>query len=114
MVEAQKKAAAPLLQARRVVVKVGSALLVDSETGRINRDWLETLIEDLEKGHYFTAAPRITAGVLELNAVGSNRRNLWSTGSRPDQEGSRRRLPLKGIQRLDNSSSSAEPPYMLL
>jgi glutamate 5-kinase len=28
-------------------VKVGSALLVDTETGRINRPWLETLIEDL-------------------------------------------------------------------
>src|SRR5258708_28937706 len=37
----------PLLQARRVVVKVGSALLVDQETGRLNRTWLETLIEDL-------------------------------------------------------------------
>src|ERR1700681_3651318 len=39
--------AAPLTQARRIVVKVGSALLVDAETGRINRAWLETLIEDL-------------------------------------------------------------------
>ena len=37
----------PLQQARRIVVKVGSALLVDAETGRINRSWLETLIEDL-------------------------------------------------------------------
>lgn len=37
----------PLAQARRVVVKVGSALLVDQETGRLNRTWLETLIEDL-------------------------------------------------------------------
>jgi glutamate 5-kinase len=37
----------PLQHARRIVVKVGSALLVDSETGRINRPWLETLIEDL-------------------------------------------------------------------
>ncbi len=37
----------PLGSARRVVVKVGSALLVDQETGRINRAWLETLIEDL-------------------------------------------------------------------
>src|SRR5580698_5481480 len=37
----------PLQQARRIVVKVGSALLVDAETGRINRTWLETLIEDL-------------------------------------------------------------------
>lgn len=37
----------PLIRARRVVVKVGSALLVDQETGRLNRAWLETLIEDL-------------------------------------------------------------------
>jgi glutamate 5-kinase len=40
-------ATSPLLKARRVVIKVGSALLVDQETGRLNRAWLETLIEDL-------------------------------------------------------------------
>jgi glutamate 5-kinase len=40
-------AAAPLAQARRVVVKVGSALLVDAESARVNRAWLETLVEDL-------------------------------------------------------------------
>src|SRR5690348_15179176 len=39
--------ASPLLQARRIVVKVGSALLVDQDTGRLNRTWLETLVEDL-------------------------------------------------------------------
>jgi glutamate 5-kinase len=39
--------AAPLLKARRIVVKVGSALLVDAESARINRAWLETLVEDL-------------------------------------------------------------------
>jgi len=37
----------PLASARRVVVKVGSALLVDGETGRLNRAWVETLAEDL-------------------------------------------------------------------
>jgi glutamate 5-kinase len=37
----------PLAKARRVVVKVGSALLTDPETGRINRAWLESLVEDL-------------------------------------------------------------------
>jgi len=37
----------PLAQARRVVVKVGSTLLVDGKTGRLNRAWLETLIDDL-------------------------------------------------------------------
>ena len=39
--------ALPLTQARLVVVKVGSALLVDGDSGRINRAWLETLVEDL-------------------------------------------------------------------
>jgi glutamate 5-kinase len=37
----------PLATAKRVVVKVGSALLVDNSTGRLNRAWLQTLLEDL-------------------------------------------------------------------
>jgi len=36
-----------LRDARRLTVKVGSALLVDAKSGRINRAWLETLAEDL-------------------------------------------------------------------
>jgi len=39
--------AAPLMRARRLVVKVGSALLVGGDSGRVNRAWLETLVEDL-------------------------------------------------------------------
>src|ERR1700683_3546828 len=39
--------AAPLTQARRIVVKVGSALVVDAESARVNRAWLETLGDDL-------------------------------------------------------------------
>jgi glutamate 5-kinase len=37
----------PLTRARRIVVKVGSALLVDQTSGQVNRPWLETLVEDL-------------------------------------------------------------------
>jgi glutamate 5-kinase len=37
----------PLATAKRIVVKVGSALLVDGGTGRLNRAWLQTLIDDL-------------------------------------------------------------------
>jgi len=37
----------PLSAARRIVVKVGSALLVDPQSGRINRTWLESLVADL-------------------------------------------------------------------
>jgi glutamate 5-kinase len=41
------EARSPLMSARRVVVKVGSALLVDARTGHLKRAWLEALIEDL-------------------------------------------------------------------
>ena len=37
----------PLTRARRIVVKVGSALLVDASSGQVNRPWLATLVEDL-------------------------------------------------------------------
>jgi len=36
-----------LATARRVVVKVGSALLVERSTGRVNRAWLESLADDV-------------------------------------------------------------------
>ena len=39
----------PLLSARRVVIKVGSALLVESATGNVNRTWLETLAADVAR-----------------------------------------------------------------
>jgi glutamate 5-kinase len=38
--------AKPLLQARRVVIKVGSALLVEA-AGRLNRPWMESLAADV-------------------------------------------------------------------
>lgn len=40
-----------LREARRLVVKVGSALLVDGKTGRLNRAWLESLADDLARAH---------------------------------------------------------------
>jgi glutamate 5-kinase len=33
---------------RRIVVKVGSSLLVDKASGALNTDWLATLPEDLK------------------------------------------------------------------
>jgi len=45
--QSDSKQRSPLLDARRVVIKVGSALLVDARTGRLNRAWLETLVADL-------------------------------------------------------------------
>jgi glutamate 5-kinase len=45
----RKQVARPLVQARRIVVKIGSALLVEQATGRLNRAWLETLAADIAR-----------------------------------------------------------------
>jgi glutamate 5-kinase len=42
---------AGLATARRLVVKIGSALLVDQETGAIRRDWLDALADDVASLH---------------------------------------------------------------
>lgn len=38
-----------LVTAKRIVVKIGSALLVDSASGRMRRDWLQTLADDVAR-----------------------------------------------------------------
>ena len=43
--------APPLKSFRRIVVKVGSSLLVDSAAGRIKRAWLTSLVEDIAALH---------------------------------------------------------------
>jgi glutamate 5-kinase len=43
----RKVAARRFTEAKRVVVKVGSALLVDGDKGRLNRAWLESLTGDV-------------------------------------------------------------------
>lgn len=47
MSTAGARAVSRLAKARRVVVKIGSALLVEPATGRVNRTWLETLAADV-------------------------------------------------------------------
>ena len=50
MTLADRKAAARRLpDARRIVVKVGSALLVDAAMGRLNRGWLEGFVADIAR-----------------------------------------------------------------
>jgi len=43
----RKVAARRFTEAKRVVVKVGSSLLVDGDKGRLNRAWLESFTEDV-------------------------------------------------------------------
>jgi len=61
-----------LRDSRRLVVKAGSALLVDPETGRVRRHWLESLADDI-------AALResgIRAVIVSSGAVAVGRRRL--------------------------------------
>jgi glutamate 5-kinase len=45
----RKLSARRLIEAKRVVVKVGSALLVDADKGRLNRAWLESFAADVAR-----------------------------------------------------------------
>jgi glutamate 5-kinase len=42
---------APFREAKRLVVKIGSSILVDETRGEIRRDWLETLTDDVARLH---------------------------------------------------------------
>ena len=44
---AAKSGGARLTRAKRVVIKIGSALLVEQSSGRVSRAWLETLAADI-------------------------------------------------------------------
>jgi len=61
-----------LNEARRIVVKIGSALLVDGKTGAIKADWLGSLVEDLAKAR----ARGQDIIIVSSGAIALGRRNL--------------------------------------
>jgi len=61
-----------LNKARRIVVKIGSALLVDGKTGAIKADWLASLVEDLAKAR----ARGQDVIIVSSGAIALGRRNL--------------------------------------
>jgi glutamate 5-kinase len=83
-----------LAAARRVVVKVGSALLIDPDTGAVDRAWLSALAEDLA---------RLRARSQQVLAVSSGAVALG-----------RRRLGLSASRRLDEKQAAAAAGQSLL
>jgi glutamate 5-kinase len=73
---------------RRIVVKVGSSLLVDSAKGALRQDWLDALIEDLAE----RAAHGVEILVVSSGAIAMGRNVL--------------KLP-KGALRLEESQAAA-------
>ncbi len=66
----------PLTRARRIVVKVGSALLVDPSSGQVNRPWLESLVQDLLR----LRARRQEVVLVSSGAIALGRRELKLAG----------------------------------
>jgi glutamate 5-kinase len=65
-----------LKNAKCVVVKIGSAILIDHETGRINQDWLAGLADDISKMR--TNGAKVV--IVSSGAIALGRRRL-ETGS---------------------------------
>jgi glutamate 5-kinase len=56
-----------LIAARRVVVKVGSSLLVDEVSGDLNQGWLDSLVDDVARLHRRGQQPvLVTSGAIAL------------------------------------------------
>ena len=62
----------PLMRARRVVIKVGSTLLVESASGDICRSWLDTLADDVA----MLRAGGASVVIVSSGAIALGRRQL--------------------------------------
>jgi glutamate 5-kinase len=67
-----------LREARRLIVKVGSALLVDAKSGRLNRAWLDSLGDDLARAAKRGQQPI----VVSSGAIALGRRHLGLAAGR--------------------------------
>jgi glutamate 5-kinase len=65
-----------LSEAKRLVVKIGSALLVDDESGRIRHDWLATLAADVAS----LRADGREVLIVSSGAIAAGRRHLGIVG----------------------------------
>ncbi|MFN3953123.1 MAG: glutamate 5-kinase [Pararhodobacter sp.] len=63
----EARAGLALAQARRLVVKIGSALLVDAQSGQLRSEWLHALAEDVAEARARgTAVVLVSSGAIAL------------------------------------------------
>jgi glutamate 5-kinase len=74
----RKELGRTLAQARRVIVKVGSALLVDPASGRVNRTWLDSLVDDIAR----VRRRKQEVLLVSSGAIALGRRHLKLPGGR--------------------------------
>ena len=68
-----------LSNAKRIVIKIGSSLLVDNEKGEIQEDWLDSLACDLS--HFRARGQEIMVVSSGAIALGRRKSGLLSTRS---------------------------------
>ncbi|PBB98889.1 glutamate 5-kinase [Mesorhizobium sp. WSM3862] len=73
-----------LLLARRLIVKIGSALLVDAQTGEICGPWLESLIADIVR--FFSRGQQVIIVTSGAVALGSSQFNSLGRSLRIEQK----------------------------
>ena len=95
-----------LAAARRVVVKVGSALLVEQSTGSVNRAWLESLAEDIAALR--AARPGGRAGVLGRHRARPARARPARAASRSSRRSRPRPPSARSASRTPGRKCSSE------
>lgn len=63
--------------AKRIVVKIGSALLINAKTGQLNQDWLDSICSDIAKLHNNNKE----IVLVSSGAIGLGRMHLSLTGA---------------------------------
>ena len=96
----RKATARRLTEAKRVVVKVGSALLVDADKGRLNRAWLESFAADIaalrKRGQEVIV---VSSGAIALGQAASRiERRQAQAGGEPGGGGGRANSPGARLQ----------------
>ncbi|AYG70531.1 glutamate 5-kinase [Rhizobium sp. CCGE531] len=74
---------AQLISAHRIIVKIGSALIADGETGDIRGSWLETMIEDVVR--FFSRGQQVIIVTSGAVAVGSRHFNEFDVPLRSEE-----------------------------
>ena len=86
-----------LVAARRIIVKIGSALLVDPASGRLKQPWLASLADDLKR--------------LRARGQRHHRRDIGRNRARaPHPEASRRRAEARGKPGLGGGRADRAGP----
>jgi glutamate 5-kinase len=98
-----------LTAARRLVVKVGSALLIDAETGAVDRSWLATLAADLAR----LKAAGAGALIVSSGAVALGRRRLGLSARRKLSLAEKQAAAAAGQSQLMRAWEEAFEPHGL-